>query len=182
MPNHVRNIVKFKNLKPDDVDFILNTIGTEIETEDGKVKEYGIDFNKIISEPLEESHCAYDCIITDKKSGIEIDKDRPWFNWYKWRNKYWGTKWGAYDCYVKKGKSYIIFVFSTAWNCPYPVIRKLGLLGYDIEVKYADEDIGNNCGKMVFRQPVYETERVWREEYEVDLPNPVAFARRVWDY
>lgn len=150
MPNHVKNVLRFKDLKSDDITFIVNTIARESEDDPST---YWIDFNKIIPEPEFESECPEDCIV-NKDSHISTNPDKPWFDWYKWRNEYWGTKWGAYDCYSIIGKSYIIFVFETAWSMAYPVIERLRLLNYDFELKYADEDIGSNCGMLT-----YSTER-----------------------
>lgn len=84
----------------------------------------------------------------NKSSSIERLKDKPWFNWYKWHIDHWGTKWGAYDGYTKIGKTYILFVFNTAWTVPIPIIKRLRILGYPIDVKYADEDYGVNCRKI----------------------------------
>ncbi|MDE6947581.1 MAG: hypothetical protein K2P14_10410 [Anaeroplasmataceae bacterium] len=174
MPNHVRNVVKFKNLKPDDIDFLLNTIAS-IVSGGYKEIEYSIDFDKIIPEPQEESECPEDCIV-NKDSHIESDKDRPWFDWYKWHIKFWGTKWGPYDSYTRIGKTQLTFIFSTAWSCPYPVIHRLALLGYDIEVRYADEDLGNNCGKQT-----YTNKEGWTYWDESEIKNPTNFANYIWD-
>jgi len=170
MPNHVRNIVKFKNLKPGDADFLVNTLATWVERD----AEYCMDFDKIIPEPKVEDDCPDDCKV-NKDSHVELDADRPWFDWYTWRNKYWNTKWGAYDGYTKIGKSCVTFVFSTAWSPAIPIFRKLPLLGYDIEIRYADEDYGSNCGKLEYNK----SEQVWKES---PLPNPVDFALRVWNW
>ena len=75
-------------------------------------------------------------------------------DWYNFATHNWGTKWNAYE--QTKGEpttsengdvSEIIF-FQTAWSTPYKVIRKLSELFplVDIEVKFADEDAGSNCG------------------------------------
>ena len=144
MPNHVRTIVKINKLKKDDIDIILNLIATKLEDPDypDEVKDdYVIDFNKIIPEPTTIEECPEECRVKSaKEAHISEDEARPWFNWYEWRCTYWGTKWGAYDGYTIIGKSFIQFVFSTAWSLAYPVIQKLALMGYNIEVKYADED------------------------------------------
>lgn len=75
-------------------------------------------------------------------------------DWYDWAIKNWGTKWNAYDQSKGESKTHengdvseIIF-FQTAWSTPYPVIRKLSEMFplVDIEVKFADEDAGSNCG------------------------------------
>ena len=148
-PNHIKTIVKISKLKKDDIDIVLNLIASPMTTPTDPIEktEYAIDFNKIIPEPETEDECP-DEYKVNKSSSIERLKDRPWFNWYKWHIDHWGTKWDAYDCYTKIGKSYIQFVFSTAWTAPMPIIYKLSVLGYDVEVKYADEDYGVNCRKI----------------------------------
>ena len=177
MPNHVRTVIKISKLKKDDIDIILNLLASPMTTSTDPIEktEYVIDFNKIIPEPRFESECP-DEYKVNKSSSIEILKDKPWFNWYKWHIDHWGTKWDAYDCYTKIGKSYIQFVFSTAWAAPMPIIYKLGILGYDIEVKYADEDYGVNCGRMK-----YTSEQGWQHFGSLDLKDPVRFARDLWN-
>lgn len=170
MPNHIRTIVKFKHLKSDDIIMILNMIASQLE--DGT---YVIDFNKIIPEPQDITDCPEDFILT-KSEPISVDEDRPWFNWYRWRLTNWGTKWCAYDGYTLIGKSWITFVFSTAWSFAYPVIKKLDLMGYELDIKYADEDIGSNCGKLSFT-----SEQGWTMEDESKLKDPVRFARNLWN-
>lgn len=168
IPNHVRTVVKFHKLKKEDIDIILNLIACPPD------EEYAIDFNKIIPEPMTREECPEDCIDTPD-SHIESDSERPWFNWYNWHVKYWGTKWGAYDCHTKIGKSYIQFVFSTAWNLAYPVMEKLALMGYNIEIKYADEDLGSNCGKLT-----YSSEQGWTHWDESGLKDSYKFASELW--
>ena len=145
MPNHVRNVLKFSKLTPTERDFILERFSTKEEN-----GERMFDFNLIIPEPRKESDCPADCKV-NKDSHVQIDEKRPWFDWYEWHNKYWGTKWNAYDGYTKVGKSVITFVFSTAWNIPYPIYRKLAKrYNFKFEIRYADEDLGSNCGKLIY--------------------------------
>lgn len=172
MPNHVKNVLKFKNLKPDDINELLNIIA--IESEDVPIN-YWIDFNKIIPEPKFESECPEDCKV-NKDSHVTVNPDKPWFDWYRWRNKYWGTKWGAYDCYSIIGKSYVTFVFSTAWSMAYPVIQRLALLGYEFELRYADEDWGSNCGRLT-----YSREQGFTHFDEDSFKDPERWARNLWD-
>ena len=174
MPNHVKNVLKFKNLKEEDKRFLLDTICSPIEDASGGVT-LCIDFDKIIPEPRFESECP-DEFKVNKDSHVEVDKDRPWFDWYKWRNFYWDTKWGAYDCYSKVGKSYVIFVYSTAWSTSVPIIDKLTLLGFDFELRYADEDYGSNCGRMV-----YSSEQGLDAYGESSFKNPSQWARNLWN-
>lgn len=176
MPNHVKNVLKFRKLKKDDIDFILNTIAIAAEDDSG----YWIDFDKIIPEPQTEEECPKDCIV-NKDSHIEIEKDKPWFDWYEWRNKYWGTKWGAYDCYSIIGKSYIKFIFSTAWSTPRPIIEQLRLLGYEFELKYADEDYGHNCGIISYEPNGTDGKMEFYHEDSSSIGAYERFSRRLWE-
>ena len=179
MPNHVRNVLKFKKLKEKDIKAIEHTIATRIGGLADKVN-YAIDFDKIIPEPRLKEDCPEDCLV-NKDSHIMEDEERPWFDWYTWRNKYWGTKWGAYDCYSIIGKSYITFVFSTAWSMPYPIIERLCLLGYEFELKYADEDYGSNCGILSYKSNSITSEMELYHNDESALKNPEQFAERLWN-
>ena len=177
MPNHVRNVVKISKIKPKEIDMVLDMIATPMCAPAPVIEDmdYMIDFNKIIPEPKDESECP-DEYKVNKESRVELLKDRPWFDWYKWHINHWGTKWGAYDSYTKIGKTYIQFVFSTAWASPMPIIYKLGILGYDINVKYADEDYGVNCGKLK-----YTSEQGWTHWNSLDMKDPERFARDLWN-
>lgn len=70
-------------------------------------------------------------------------------HWYPWANRFWGTKWNAYNHHV-----YDEFeTFDTAWSCPIPIFIKLSELNpkLTIMVEYADEDSGSNCGTIVYK-------------------------------
>lgn len=178
MPNHVKTVVKFKHLKPDDIAIILNTIATDKKKYDEDLETdntYQIDFNKIIPEPETEDECPEEYKV-NKDSHVRPSDEKPWFNWYKWHIENWGTKWDAYDCYTLIGKSWITFVFSTAWSPALPIFDKLALLGYDIDIKYADEDYGSNCGTAY-----WTSEQGWTHYDESELKDPVRFARNLWN-
>lgn len=177
MPNLVKNVIKISKIKPEEIEMVLDMIATPMGVPAPVIEDmdYMIDFNKIIPEPSFESDCP-DEYKVNKESRVELLKDKPWFDWYKWRIANWGTKWGAYDSYTKIGETYILFVFNTAWAPPMPIIYKLGILGYPIEVKYADEDYGVNCGRMK-----YTSEQGWMQWDESDFKDPVRFARDLWN-
>lgn len=97
--------------------------------------------------------------------------------WYEWANKNWGTKWNACHCsYNNEDKT---LNFQTAWQAPVPVILKLSAAapGVQMNLEFADEDIGYNCGRVVFKngdiKEVYKPEE-GREAFE--------FSAEVWDY
>ena len=182
IPNHVRNVLKFSKLSAKDKEFILDHFATEMNPEGDKdiypLNRY-FDFDKIIAEPRKKEECDPDCLVSEHSHVIE-DKERPWFDWYAWHNKYWGTKWNCYDGYVKVGTSTITFVFSTAWSAPFPIYEQLArFFCFKFEVRYADEDYGSNCGKLI-----YDPEKTGFEDIvhitERDLLNADQFARNLW--
>lgn len=67
--------------------------------------------------------------------------------WYQWACNNWGTKWNSYDSEDYQGGHDIHF--STAWSAPHPVLEKLSEMFPDVFIthKWADEDMGNNCGE-----------------------------------
>lgn len=70
--------------------------------------------------------------------------------WYDWCVSNWGTKWNAYG--YEKGVDYSgndSLCFRTAWSAPHPVLDKLSEMYPEIvmEHRWADEDIGCNCGQ-----------------------------------
>lgn len=73
--------------------------------------------------------------------------------WYEWCVKNWGTKWNAYGFPSGRAAEELTVSFFTAWDPPDPIIRKLSELYPDITVthRWADEDIGSNVGRKVWR-------------------------------
>ena len=172
LPNHIFNKWKISHIPQDKLQYILDKL--TIVTEDGNRI---IDFDLIIPEPRYKKDCPKDCIV-NKDSHVMEDKDRDWFDWYAWRNKYWNTKWGAYDGYTYTGKTYIIMYFQTAWSFAGPVATKLAELGYDLDLQYADEDYGSNCGRLQYNAETKEWTRWSMDELK---PNPGAWAKRLWE-
>lgn len=182
MPNHVKNVVRIKNIPKDKIDYVLNKLAVKYTTPEykGATEEYIMDFDLIIPEPRFISDCPKNCIV-NKDSHVMEDKDRPWFDWYQFHTNYWGTKWNAYDGYTRIGKTQITFIFSTAWSIPGKIYEKLFTWcddqGFDVEVKYADEDLGSNCGVITLdaseHKTIHQTEKV--------LENPTKHARYLWN-
>lgn len=97
--------------------------------------------------------------------------------WYEWAYQNWGTKWNACHCsYNNEDKT---LNFQTAQRASLPVILKLSAAapGVQMSLEFADEDIGHNCGRVVFKngdiKEVYKPEE-GREAYE--------FSADVWNY
>ncbi len=172
MPNHVKNILTFKKLKPTDKDFILERFATWCEESHESI----FDFDKVIPEPKSEGECPKDCLV-NKDSHILEYKDRPWFNWYAWHLKYWGTKWNAYDGITYSYGDTVEFSFHTAWSAPYPVYEQLAKLypNFEWEVRYADECIGENCGIIK-----HDKLTTYIYEYEDEDTTPDKIYKDVW--
>ncbi len=70
--------------------------------------------------------------------------------WYEWCIRNWGTKWNAcgYDDGTDYGTNCKALCFKTAWNAPIPVIEELARRFPEVDFthRWADEDIGQNCG------------------------------------
>lgn len=147
MPNHVTNILTVEG-DPERISELKKNIFSE---------EFGlgtIDFDKIISMPKsEEKH------------------------WYDWRIAHWNTKWNAYG--YTQGVDYAEcseFNFLTAWSPPHPVIEKLAKMYPDLtfDHKWADEDIGYNCGENK-----YENGECIDQYYPINRKEAVEYAASV---
>lgn len=80
--------------------------------------------------------------------------------------KEWGTKWNAYDTKANPEDGKV--TFNTAWSCPLPVLESLSkkFPTEEIKVRFADEDIGSNCGEFTLLAGEYIMENIapsWRE-------------------
>lgn len=72
--------------------------------------------------------------------------------WYPWSIEHWGTKWNAYDQPNDRNTEDVIY-FQTAWSAPVKIITKLSEMFPELTVQldYADEDTGSNCGRLIFK-------------------------------
>lgn len=100
--------------------------------------------------------------------------------WYEWCNDNWNTKWNAcgYDENTDYSDSDFIW-FQTAWSAPIPVIKTLSEMYPNIELtlEFADEDLGQNCGEMKFKDGDIIEEYIPQTGKEA-----IEFAARVWEY
>lgn len=100
--------------------------------------------------------------------------------WYDWSIANWGTKWNA-NCFDEgeDGGEVDTIAFDTAWSAPHPVIEKLAELYPNIEMehKWADEDLGNNCGESTYANGE-RTSIV----YPANNKSSLEFAADVWGY
>ncbi|MGP4995485.1 DUF1281 family ferredoxin-like fold protein [Glutamicibacter ardleyensis] len=97
------------------------------------------DFNMVIPQP-----------VNIETGGCSRQHDEGVTCWYEWNPRNWGTKWNGYDTeieYNEDGNAKLRF--QTAWSHPMPVIEALSAKfpEAEIQVSYADEDLGYNLGK-----------------------------------
>ncbi|MGN8278300.1 hypothetical protein [Pseudomonas sp. SMN5] len=94
----------------------------------------------------------------------------------------WGTKWNAYDQMIDLDAGELSF--DTAWSCPLPVLIELSKRHPDdeITVRYADEDLGSNCGTVKIKAGETVSSEVpgrWEEMSEEQRQQWTAWARDV---
>ncbi len=171
MPNHVSNKISFKTPDGDwkAEEAALKTIKRLMATDDSP-----FDFNVLIAYP---EHLA---ALDDKRHEMEktglpwdqLPKDGYNQGGYEWCCEHWGTKWNAYDIAF----DYDSITFCTAWATPLPIWEALSKHIPDVQmvIEYADEDIGRNCGILI-----YLNGEVVSETSEKGLRDPDMFARAI---
>jgi len=151
MPNHITNRLTIVSTDNDRIREILESI---------KDEEHGLgslDFEKIIPPPP----CIYRGNVGQREQEMYGDNTLLDF-----ARQNWGSKWNSYgydDLPKYENGSEIMFL--TAWNRPEPVIVKLSEMFPDVEFQHqwADEDIGNNVGTILYENG---------QELERDVPTP----------
>lgn len=162
MPNHVTSVI---TLSGDEsrIKSMLEAIQNE---------EYGlgsVDFNKVL--PMPDN--IYQGDLGPAERAIYGRN-----NWYDWCLANWGTKSNCYGydngVEMEDGK----LKFLTAWSAPHPILEKLSQMYPDIKIEHewADEDIGNNCGRYVY----YDGERI-EEYFPESQKDCLEFAANVMD-
>lgn len=183
MPNWIQNII---TVPDDDIKKLHELLLNKGE----------VDFNKLIPMPkeLEDTQSPANVVPDDEyqaklkeydNSGFgkpisqsmsdELIKKFGFNNWYNWSIENWDTKWNAHDTIIDDET----ILFQTAWSMPEKVIAKLSTLMPDtiIEVKYADEDIGSNCGEYTIKNGEILSERTFATDEEAR-----AFANEIWGF
>jgi len=201
MPNHVQNrltlvnasrveIKKFNELFHKDEDFIsLNKIipmPESLQIESGirssKAEEIinSADPEKALADHLakmrEDRHYTEEDCEEFKRlvAQVKYNLDKYGYpTWYDWSIKNWGTKWDTYDGNSLGDDS---CCFCTAWSTPFPAMVALSKMLQDceIEVEFADEDYGNNCGRYTLKNGEIKS------SYLPDGEEALAFALDIW--
>lgn len=103
--------------------------------------------NKYYNSSIEEASVTRYDLVQYGKTVVENLETYGCADWYSWSCAHWGTKWNAYHHREQEDDATQI-EFDTAWSAPHPVIQKLSMMYPDVKIthKWADEDMGNNCG------------------------------------
>lgn len=157
MPNWVRNHVEF---------------GTDKVLKDCIDEKGEFDFNKILPMPkvLDEDG-GFDKM-TQEERLLFLKENDDCSDWYSWHIHFWGTKWNANETQVID--DYTV-EFDTAWNMPEEVFKAISKkYNTTINVKYADENIGYNCGIVFYKNG--------EEEGYENKEGDEKFADRLWGW
>lgn len=146
MPNWVKNDVRIASKQA-----LKDCVKTEHRQGKGWEDDVEFfDFNEIIPMPeeLKDKTRSYPSWEAEEKQDKELVSKYGADNWYDWSVKNWGTKWNTGSC-KKTGVNSV--EFDTAWSTPEPAMFELSRKYHTrVEVYYADEDLGNNCGHYVY--------------------------------
>lgn len=115
----------------------------------------------------------WDKLYEDGKQYMYNREHYGYYTWYDWCCNEWGTKWNSCEpqwC-LEEG----ILYFQTAWSAPIPIMEAIAKKYPDLTFthRWADEDIGNNCGQMTYENG---------ESIDFLIEDERAFAMDVWGY
>jgi hypothetical protein len=120
-------------------------------------KLYGLAENALAKGDDPQAHLQA-VLKVASQHGFDLDAiGCPVRTWYDWCPDNWGTKWNSSECSFSRDT----ISFQTAWSCPKPILEEISRqLGPDavLVVKYADEDMGYNCGQYVLQDGKVTTE------------------------
>jgi hypothetical protein len=173
MPNHITNRVEIKSAEIREaiagdkdhphIDFNkIIPMPEALKIESGSMGEMGVkaimgkkyNYNPFMSH--EETMRRWEKYSDEEKEkALELGRlylrnyaDHGHATWYDWCVEKWGTKWNAYSQKLE-GDS---IIFDTAWATPSLIWEALSKKYPDqkFTIKYADEDIGSNCGVLTY--------------------------------
>ena len=180
-----QQIINTKNEIGEDVPFSFQSIiprPASLNIPASTDVDYGISYIQGDVTKKEEIECLFNTFhngenrfkecIRLAKIALDNIKKYGYKNWYDWNRANWGTKWDAYEPYVNAMTDEIFLSFMTAWSTPEPIFRKLAEQYPDllIEIEYADEDLGYNCGSYSY------VDGKW--DYNI---GDLEFACQMWD-
>lgn len=126
----------------------------ELDVTAGSLSRLGEEWGKLTTDKEREEFCEKHKITKDEdKASLDVYanniKKYGFPTWYEWSIKNWGTKWDACEVDYDTYEDNITLRFDTAWSTPSPIFIELSkqFPTLDIDVEFADEDLGYNCGE-----------------------------------
>lgn len=154
------NIIKFPG------DFEINLISLNVENEAKRIVGFKFSEHPLLAslEKINRLENNFSKLSeNDFKNLIKMLKNyrrHGYFHQMDFAVNKWGTKWNA--CEVQLDLDNGICTFQTAWSCPNPILETLSKKFPEsvINVEYADEDIGSNCGLFSLQNGLYLTQDI----------------------
>lgn len=162
--------------------WVLNSV--KVEGDKKQIKDLfemfkdGVDFEKIDKMPEEIKNTTSPN--RDAESRIEMKQKYGAEDWYDWACQHWGTKWNVIPKETLINSELQTMEFNTAWATPIEFFQSLSKKYPDLsfEVQFADEDLGNNCGVVTYKNGEY-TEDYIPEEGSDEAEK---FANELWGW
>ena len=184
MPNHITNVLDVTGLRSERGRF-LKKVYKKSKGEDC------IDFNATVPMPKElEDSNAPNC---DKKLARSFAQKYGATDWYEWKCKNWGTKWGAYDaCPPAESDAVLRLRFNTAWCMGTAWTLKTSKLFPTLTFTTYWIDEGGGAGKSTIKNGAEDHEDMsdhdwrmefdesYREEYEGIVESPYGEFRQTY--
>ncbi|MHC8408341.1 DUF1281 family ferredoxin-like fold protein [Pseudomonas sp. TMB3-21] len=174
MPNHVTNKVNapahvlkslinesgkidFNTILPFHGQFAWNGIDCAAEEAAAVITAQPLDDHPLIASLQQSNRSRVDVLkLSDEgfEQFVQMLRNKRscgHFNTLDFARDIWGTKWNAYAQVIDLDANELSF--DTAWSCPLPVLTELSKRHPDdeITVRYADEDLGSNCGTVTLK-------------------------------
>lgn len=177
MPNWATTMIEITGKKKDVSEFL-----ERIKGHNGKEV---IDFEAIIPSPkTKEEYIKMGLKPLSEDDHIQSEPDRPWFNWWEFCNRYWGTKWnashseyhGSLDGLADDQETQVYILFDTAWSPPGPILDKICnemSSKLDLTIKMAEEQgiygdiICTHHGKITRNDSYEDCDEAWDISEEV---------------
>lgn len=203
MPNHVTNKVRasahvlkslinesgkidFNTILPFRGQFAWNGIDCAAEEAAQVITAQPLDDHPLIASLQQSNRSRVDALkLSDEgfEQFVQMLRNKRscgYFNTLDFARDAWGTKWNAYDQVIDLEGGELSF--DSAWSCPMPVLKELSKQHpeEEITVRYADEDLGCNCGTVRLRAGEtvsFEVAGRWDEMSEQDQRQWTDWAR-----
>lgn len=163
MPNWIVNHVEVEPKSGGDIEEVIDFLKKYLTEVDDHTF---FDFNKVIPSP----DIWYDLLPREERMKSENQRVD-----LAWRRKNWGCKWNSlcnqcfdYDMIRKSKDSHrgcVDIIFKTAWNPPYPIIKKVLLDNPHLDITWNYYSFESNIGGVIGYEDYNET-YIWEDKFK----------------